>query len=181
MPKRSTVIALVEDQHHQMFIYRYLRARGFSKHEIRTKPSPLGEGSAEQWVRANYSIEVRAYRTRHAKTALIVVIDADAHTVDERLAQLSQALHQAGSPPVQMNEPVAHLVPKRNVETWILFLNADQVDEEADYKSTSHNWNDLIPAAATTLFQSTRPNAAIPDQCIGSLTRGINELRRLEG
>jgi hypothetical protein len=181
MPRRSAVIALVEDAHHEMLVYRYLcRERGMSRHDIRIKPSPIGRHSAEQWVRLNYPTEVKALRTRHAMTVLIVMIDADAYTVDQRLAQLATALEEVGSPPLRVNEPVARLVPKRNVETWVLCLNERPVNEEADYKGTRHDWNDLIPEASGSLFRLTRPNVPIPENCIDSLARAIRELRRLE-
>jgi len=153
-------------------------------HQMTIVPFPSGKGSAEQWVRVRFAKEVSAYRHRHrgrkATTALIVMIDADAHTVDERLAQLDQGLREAGSLPVQKSEPVARLVPKRNVETWILCLNQHRVDEVTDYKDTRCDWNELVPGASETLFQWTRPNAPIPLHCIDSLTKGIVELRRLE-
>jgi hypothetical protein len=180
MPRRSTIIALVEDAHHEMLVYRYLcRERGMSRHEIRIKPSPVAEGSAEQWVRLNYPAEVKALRTRQAMTVLIVMIDADAYSVDQRLAQLATALELAGGHPLRLNERVARLVPKRNVETWILCLNEHPVNEDTDYKATRHNWNVLIAEAAARLFRRTRANAPA-DHCVDSLARGIIELKRLE-
>lgn len=145
-------------------------------------PFPAGKGSAEQWVRMRFAKEVAAYRHRsaRAKTALIVMIDADSHKVAGRLAELAQSLEEAGSPPVQMDEKIAQLVPKRNVETWILCLTGEEINEETDYKGTRQDWTNLIPQAAITLFQWTRPNTAAPEDCIDSLTKGITELRRLE-
>jgi len=35
--------------------------------------------------------------------------------------------------PLKQDESVARLVPKRNIETWTLCLNAGTVDEETDY------------------------------------------------
>jgi len=181
MPNRSQAIVLVEDEHHKMLLYRYLLRRGLSRYDIRIKPAPVGEGSAEQWIRANFASEVRAHRIRRAKTAaaLIVVIDADAYTLVARLAQLDQELGKVGIPALRPDEPVARLVPKRNVETWILCLSEQLVEEATDYKETRDDWNDLIPGASQTLAQWTRPNADLPGHCIDSLHRGIGELRRL--
>jgi hypothetical protein len=176
------VVAVVEDERHRMLIYRYLRRRGLSPHEIRTKPSPSGEGSAEQWVRTMYAAEVRAYRLRHAKavTALIVMIDADTHSVQTRLTQLGQALEESGLPRIGNAEKIVRLVPKRNVETWILWLTEDAADEETDYKQTGHDWHELVPHASERLFQLTGANAALPANCIDSLRKGINEVNRLQ-
>jgi hypothetical protein len=182
MPNRSQAIVLVEDEHHKMLLYRYLLRRGLSRHDITIKPAPAGEGSAEQWVRANFATEVRAHRIRRARTtaALIVIIDADTHTLAARLAQLDQELSRAGVPALRPDEPVARLVPKRNVETWILCLNDHHVNEAMNYKDGGRDWNELIPTAAETLFQWTRPNTDLPQHCTDSLNRGIIDLRGLE-
>jgi hypothetical protein len=181
MPRPSLVIVVVEDERHKMLVYRYLRRHGLSPHQIRIKTSPSGQGSAEQWVRSTYSDEVRAHRIRCARAtaALIVMIDADAHSVQGRLTQLGQALHDNGAPNIGIAEQIVHLIPKRNVETWILCLNEQVVDEATDYKPKRDDWNELIPLASDTLFQWTRPNAVLPNHCIDSLSRGVSELNRL--
>jgi hypothetical protein len=127
--KPSQVIVLVEDDHQEMLVYRYLKKRGL---RTRIESSPSGKGSAESWVRKSFAKEVSAYRIRQAKasTALIVVIDADTHTVLDRLNQLDQALRDAGKQRIDAGaEQIARLVPKRNVETWILCLTGQEVDE----------------------------------------------------
>lgn len=180
MPRPSLVVAVVEDERHRMLVYRYLRKHGLSPRQIRPKTSPSGQGSAEQWVRSTYSDEVKAHRIRCAGAAagLIVMIDADTHSVQERLTQLGQALHENGVHKIRNAEQIAHLIPKRNVETWILGLNGLAVDEATDYKGIRDDWNELIPQASETLLQWTRLNA-LPDHCVDSLRRGVSELNRL--
>ena len=181
MSKPSQVIVLLEDDHHKMLIYRYLKKHGLG-HEIRIELPPPGRGSAESWVRNRFDKEVSAYRLRQrkAKTALIVVIDADAHSVQDRWKQLDQALKDAEKLPVDIeHEKIARVVPKRNIETWILCLTKQTVDEETDYRNTRNDWNELIPTAAATLFQWTRQEAELPNHCIDSLRTGIKELSRL--
>jgi len=181
MPRPSLVVAVVEDERHRMLVYRYLRKQGLSPRQIRPKTSPSGQGSAEQWVRSTYSAEVKANRIRCAggTAALIVMIDSDTHSVQERLAQLGQALHENGVHKIRHAEQIAHLIPKRNVETWILCLNEQAVDEATDYKQQKDNWSELIPRASEALFQWTRSNAILPERCIDSLRRGVSELNRL--
>jgi len=186
MSSPSVVVVIVEDDHHKMLIYRYLRSRGLSSHQITTKLSPSGQGSAEQWIRTVYATEVRAYRIRHAKatsaqaTGLIVMIDADIGTVQNRLKQFMHALEESGVPKVEHVERIALLVPKRNVETWILRLTDCAVNEETNYKRTRHDWHELIPRASEQLSQWTRPNTALPEDCIDSLRRDVSELNRLQ-
>ena len=173
------VIVVLEDDHHKMLIRRYLKSRGLREHEIRIERSPSGEGSAENWVRKTFIKETNVYRTRHARTKLIVVIDADKSTVQDRLRQLDQALHDSGKQPVDTaTEQIARLVPKRNVETWILCLNEHSVDEESDYRKRN-NWHSLIPPAAEVLSRWTRSNDDPPQHCVDSLRSGVKELKRL--
>lgn len=181
MSKPSQVIVLLEDDHHKMLIYRYLKKHGLG-HEMRITLPPPGRGSAESWVRNRFAKEVSAYRVRqhHTRTALIVVIDADNHSVQDRWRQLDQALRDAQKPPVDVErEKIARLIPKRNIETWILCLTMQTVDEQIDYKNSRNNWNELIPPAAATLFQWTRQEAELPNHCVDSLRTGIKELSRL--
>ncbi len=109
-----------------------------------------------------------------------MVIDADAHSVQDRWNQLNQALKDAEKPPVDIeHEKIARLVPKRNIETWILCLTGQAIDEKTDYKNIRNDWNELIPTAAATLFQWTRQEAELPNRCIDSLRTGVKELNRL--
>jgi len=162
-----------------MLFYRYLLNCGFSHHEIRVEQSPSGRGSAENWVRKRFVQEVSICRGRHAKTDLIVVIDADTHAVHERLAQLDTALQDAKKPPRRQGERFARLVPKRNVETWTLCLNASMVDEETDYKQPSAEWTELIRSAAKALCAAAMPNSDPPAYYVDSLQIGIKELKQL--
>lgn len=181
MPKPSLVIVLVEDDHHEMLVRRYLRRKGLKPHQMRIERSPSGVGSGEQWVKMRFAKEVIAYRGRRNKaaTALITILDADNHAVHERLTQLSSGLSERGMAPVASTEDIVRLVPKRNVETWILCLNEHAVDEETDYKRTRDDWGDLIPGAAETLFRWVGAGDAGIERCIDSLRRGVEELKRL--
>jgi len=181
MSRPSQVIVVAEDNHQQMLLYRYLIKRGLQRHQITIKVSPSGKGSAESWVRRRYVVEVRAYRNRQARasSALIVVVDADRNTLHQRLAQLNHELSGENGSPVSEEEQVARLVPKRNIETWILSLNRHAVDEETDYKRTRDDWEDLIPPAANTLAQWTRQQPEPTNNVIPSLQNGIGEPRRL--
>lgn len=182
MARPSQVIVLIEDIRHQQFVWRYLRRCGLEQHAIRLVPYPAGQGSGEQWVREQFAIEAKAYRQRraHAETVLIVMIDADDLSVQERLAQLDQSIEEPQAAPIRLDaEQIARLVPKRNVETWILCLNDFAVDEEADYKRSRNDWATLIRPGSETLYYWTRPNAQPPASCIPSLRLGVTELKRL--
>lgn len=181
MPRPSQVIVLIEDVRHQQLIRRYLRRIGLEGRVIRFELPRSGSG--EQWVREQFPAELAAFRWRntHTSTTLIIVIDADVSSVAERLAQLEHAREVAGVGPIRTGvEQIARLVPRRNIETWILCLNGIEVQEDVDYKRTRNDWPELIPPAAETLYAWTRPNAPIPHSCVESLQLGVVELRRLD-
>lgn len=177
MGKPSLVVMVVEDGLHKQLVNRYLKRRGLRPHAIRMEISPSGDASA--WVRKRFAKEVCAYRSRQAQTALIVVIDADIGTVEARLRQLDQSLNDAHMKHLELEkEQIARLIPKRNVETWILCLNGQTVDEETDYKKRN-DWNALIPPAAEILCSWTQKGDTQSDHCVDSLRLGVKELKRL--
>lgn len=181
MPKPSQVIILVEDKLQQNLVVKYLRRVGLEMHALRLVPTPSGKGSGEQWVREQFQVEVAAYRARQAATKLIAVIDADTHSVPERLRQLDQKLKQSGVHPIDSaREQIARLIPKRNVETWILCLNDWDVDELTNYKGANVDWDALTRSGAITFYEWTRSNTQIPPRCVHSLGLGITELGRLD-
>ena len=181
MSKASLVVVLAEDARHQQFVRQYLYQLRYSRHDIRFEPLPSGRGCGEQWVRKRYVETINAYRARaaRARTALIVAIDADTQEVNWRLRQLQDALERNALPPRTVSESIVHLIPKRNVETWILCLNGGSVDEVTDYHH-EHGIEQLIMAAAAAFHEWSRPNVAPPSNCIPSLRAAIPEVRRLE-
>jgi hypothetical protein len=181
MRKPSRAIVLAEDEEHNMFVRRYLMELGLVEREIYTEPLPAGRGCGEQWVRNEYARVVGAYRRRAAKarTALVVVIDADGGDVSRRLRQMEEGLIHAAMGRRTLDERIAHFVPRRNIETWILCLNGEVVDEEADYKGRRGVEKRISPAAAA-LYEWTRNNAIIPNRCVASLAAAIPEARRVE-
>jgi|SRR5579872_5698584 len=182
MSKPSQFIVLSEDQRQQVFVRHYLKCKfpGCSG-LISNEPLPSGQGSGEQFVRQRYVENVEAYRVRatRARTVLIVAIDADKGTVEKRIQQLREALTEAGLPARRPEEKIVHLVPKRNIETWVLCLNGEGVNEESDYHDLK-GVNEQIKPAALTLFDWSRQGAAIPGNCVESLRGAIAEVRRLE-
>jgi hypothetical protein len=96
-----------------------------------------------------------------------------------RTRQFEECLAAEGLSPRTSRERIVHLIPKRNIETWILNLNGHTVDEETDF-SRYAAIDDLMVPAAQTLFEWTRPNAVPAPYCVPSLRWAINELRRLE-
>ena len=170
----SRVMVLAEDSRQQDFVRAFLQRVGFRVRQIRFEPLAQG-GSGEQWVRRQYPNVVEAYRQRasSAKTAAVIITDADLHTVEDRLKQLTQALPQK-------EERIAHLIPKHSIETWILCLTGESVDEDTPYKKARPGEPFKTQPAAIAFFEWSRANAEIPHHCVPSLRRACFEIRRVD-
>ncbi len=158
---------------------RYLERLGHGARNIRV--SPRKRGSGEQFVRERYASEVRAIRWQLTRTqaCLIAMIDADTESVHHRQQQLERALRDTDESPRGPGEPILNLIPKRNVETWVLCLNAEPVDEVTDYRRDRRIDPETIKQAANTLHSWTRANAQLPDACVPSLRECLPEFNRV--
>jgi hypothetical protein len=176
----AEIVILGEDLRQVNLVRRYLQCCGHDGRCLRVPPLSGGRGSGEQRVRLNYPTQVQAYRdaARRRKAALVVIIDADTRTLHQRRQELVSALEEAKLAPRDVNEAIALLIPKRNVETWILCLTGDDVDEETDYKGRI-GLDQKIKAASRFLWERTRPNFVLPLTCVDSLREAIPELARI--
>lgn len=178
MSRPSLVLVLVEDQRHQRFVRHFLYDKGFTRHDIRMEALPSGSGCGEQWIRERYPRAVRAYRQRSAKakSALVVAIDADTDSTERRHRQLREVLTQDGQPERRTEEAIVQLIPKRSIETWILFLSGRNVDEDTDY-CHDPTVDRVIAGAAHAFLDLSRANRSSPP----SLSAAVKEAERLEG
>lgn len=127
MSKASQIIVLCEDKAHEVFVKRFLKKGwGVKPRAIRVPPYPNGQGSGKRYVTNNISLEVEALRKRHASTILLVIQDADELTVEQVKSNLEAKI----LPHRDDNEPIAYIIPKWHIQTWIAYLNGEDVDEE---------------------------------------------------
>ena len=168
----ASVAILAEDQTQQNFVYHWLRSAGVNLHKIRKLPVPAGRGSGSQHVINRYREEVHTIRRSNQRITwrLVVVIDADDKTVDDRRRQLADALGEGQLR--RVDDPVCVLVPRRNIETWVHALLDHGVNEVDDYKPKT---GDEIRDTPKRLASSTTAPTAPP-----SLSEGYVELERLK-
>ena len=129
---RATLITLLcEDKRHEQFIRRFLIERGVSGRRIRSRIAPPGVGDAKNWVREHYPEEIRAYRERAnaINNILIIITDVDHETVEKRREILNQACRDAGVDTLKGGDRIALALPKWAIETWILALVGENLDE----------------------------------------------------
>lgn len=127
------ITLLCEDSQTDSFVRRFLKRRNFRGRDIRTLPLPEGRRSGEQWVRESYPAELRAIRGRQGAW-LIVVTDADDRSTNDRRGRLEAACREQNVPARTGEDPVILIVPRRNIETWLAYLDAgNPVDEDKTY------------------------------------------------
>jgi hypothetical protein len=121
----------------------------------------LGCGRSPRWVFRD--------RQKKAESLLIVLIDADDDSVEERRRQLNERAQRAGLQTVGSDE-IALLIPKRHIETWIRALLGFNVTEEENCKTNKPPTKDQIRQAAERLFEWSRRNAGVGTSCVPSLS-----------
>ncbi|MBI1904219.1 MAG: hypothetical protein HYS13_24250 [Planctomycetia bacterium] len=176
MSRRKIQVVLVcEDAAQQGFFRDFLIERGVHHRAIRVERAPRGKGAGDQFVFKQFPVEVQYMRTKpHIFRGLVAVVDADTNSVDERLRELDAALVAAQLDRTKPTEPIARIVPKRNIETWIFRLKGNTVNEDDDYKRKVEP-ADIKPAARE--FARRCPQA-MADQDPPSLHSGCKELQR---
>lgn len=172
------LVVICEDDEHCRFSRRALVGLGFHYRELRFSISPAGRGAAEQWVREQYPSEVKTYRrkARSQYIGLIVLIDADSRSVQERHDQLDAILREQTLPPRSSHEAIVLCIPRRHIETWIAFLLGRQVDETTDCKAMVRNEDYRMPARR---FVELHRGAANRPVNLPSMERAFAELKRL--
>jgi hypothetical protein len=178
--RSSQIVILCEDTQQESFIRRFLKkAHGIPSALLRVSKNPSGKGSGEQFVRSRYPNELKALRQRqhHANTTLIVAIDADTSDTAQIRKTLNKACSDAGIEPVIDKDNVALVIPKRNIETWITWLNGQQVDETTAYLKLP-NESACQPAVEKLydLCTQSAPPPGFPD----SLTKACIEYRKVK-
>lgn len=194
---------LCEDLQAFVFVRRALISSGAEPRNVFPHPYPDSRFHAEgggsprmvdgytvyacgsQHVRMNFPHALANVRVQHAKrqAALIVHIDVDnanpaGRTVRDRLEELDAACAAPGVPIRGPADPVAILVPRREIETWIHFyLLGPPVDEHTPYAKLSGREADCQPAAEAFARDARAQNA--PGHAPPSLLGGLAEFRRV--
>ncbi len=178
----SRYILLCEDRSQKRLVEHYFNRCGINKRIVSfVVASEKQHGGNVGWVLQEFPRELCACRQRakKAQTLLIVVIDADDRTVDRRKNELVESVSSHESPAFTSDDPVAVLIPRRNIETWILALLGRTVNEDEDYgRHSQFSRNDFITAARNT-YDWSRENASPESTCVPSLISAFPEWRKI--
>ena len=124
---RSKITVLCEDKQHATFIRIFLKKRNRKIYAV----SRTDAGAGEQFVRDNYPAQLDAIRKRGG--ILVVMIDGDNYSIEQRQKQMDKACKQKGVSPRNLSDKVAVFVPMRNIETWLAYLDGEDVNETDTY------------------------------------------------
>jgi len=177
--RRIQLTILCEDQQQEVFARYFLIKRGFKPEKIRSRICSKGSQAAEQYVRVEYPKEVKSYRTKAKKSlkGLVVLIDADTKSPNQILQNLNNALIDSSQERRQPNEAIAIFIPKRNIETWIHYLQGESVDEETEFSKFTKNESACKTCVEKLANQCSQGD--LDPQAPLSLTTACGELQRI--
>ena len=187
------VTILCEDIDQERFIRQYLICRGLDDRKIKDFGNPKGrviENNNASIVKY-YPALMKSYRTRkYRNIAVVVMIDADEDSLDDRMRSLNIALDEiAGNlnrDPRLRDDKVAIFVPARNIETWFYYINnnmeGQECNENTDYKNdkmSAEERIELAESAAKRLAREICPQG-VDRITLPSLRYACTELQRLQ-
>jgi len=177
MAKRKVHITILhEDRQHKAFISRLLKGLGFQPRTFRFNPPAASENDA--YVLREYAKEVRELRRLPAASRwLLVILDVDNRDFDERRKQLDDQLRDDSQDVRKEDDQIVLLLPRRNIETWIAWLEGSEVNETDDYGKHRGEESACAPAVKK-LVEIVRSGEKPPNGCPSSLAAAIKEMRR---
>ncbi|MES1243146.1 MAG: hypothetical protein ABUT39_16155 [Acidobacteriota bacterium] len=179
MPGKLRCSLLCEDLEQER-LFRPLLER-LLRRRIRVEPRKPHGGFT--FVLARLKETARYVRRRPQEAVgLLVVVDGDRVGFQGRLAEIRNALREAG---IDDQEPdrIAICIPTRNIETWALWLcGVSDLEEKTDYKlryqqefKPGLGRNDLVEAWLTTSPERREAEA----KRLPALAHGRAEIERL--
>jgi len=173
--RRVVWVVLCEDEQHYAFARRFLAH--MTQPGMRECYKVLGPG--HQGVRAKLGAEVLAIRRRGSMAALLAILDADGHGVAARRRYVLELCREEEIP--RADDPVAVLVPERNIETWIAWLGGAEVDAVTRYPKLRRE-RDCEPAVKRLkeLCDANKALAEFPAS-LAAACEDFERMRRLLG
>ena len=162
MVATKKIVLACEDAQQSSFISECLKQLGAKKWKrdlypwIAAREEP--NGNVDSVIKRVTDVEFPAWQSRcpSCTTLLVVVADADTKSIPDRTACF----------PMCGNSPWGNLyvivVPKRNIETWVILSSGTNVDESTDYKNRKTTAPDIAKKAASQLMEWFRHPNSLP-------------------
>jgi len=146
------VRVLCEDRKHFDFVRGFLLSQGIKNaHKFIDIELPEGTQSGEQYVREHFVSEFKKFARSRENILLVVVqdIDKDAISPENVKSELSNLIQKAGLGTIDDSDKILFVFPKRNIETWLVWLGfnskIEKINEVMNYR---FNNQQLPPAMA---------------------------------
>jgi len=183
--RASNIILLCEDKPHERFARAFLKKWcGVDlRRRIRLVPIPDGRGDAKQWVCDRFPSELKAYRVQanHLNNILVVVTDVDNRSLRQRVESLDQACRDSDVEVRRQDERVVFITPKWAIETWILILEGQALDEtdriEGKHKKLAEPINTVMAERLADYCKNGNEDVTFP----ASLDVACLEFQRVSG
>lgn len=180
--RKDSIDILGEDHRQVSFTRRVLELLSFDRRKIFGQPVPDGDGCGRQFVNGKYAELVARNRQKRsfAMRTLVVSIDADNQSIQQRKRELDEQLKAANMDIRESAEPVVVWVPKRNIETWLLHLTGKEVDESQNYKQQVREGK-ILKAASERFVDELRVWRKTPAvvSSLPSLIDAYSEIERI--
>ena len=187
------VTILCEDIDQERFIRQYLICRGLEEHKIKDYGNPKGRTVKNNYalIVEHYPDIIKSYRKRkYRNIAVVVMIDPDEDSLDDRMRSLNIALDETegnlNRDPRLRDEKVAIFVPARNIETWFYYINnnmegqeCNEITDYKDKKMSAEERIELAKSAAQKLAKEICPQG-VERITLPSLRYACTELQRLQ-
>ena len=178
LSNRYQYMILCEDAQMNGFIRAFLKCSDINAHKRRTIAIPAGDGCGEQHVRKRLPQEIKILHSNNfLKLALIVCIDADKYSYEERKRVLIESAKKSGCMSELEEEMVLIWIPKREIETWVAYFNGENPDEETSFKHGGSPVSCKLVARAMYLYLQDLSN--IKDPVLPSLIKAKEEYDRM--
>lgn len=180
MSEGRTAVILCEDLLSSV-VLRRLIAKKWGKRfpRVRILPLPAGRGCGSQYVRARYPDEVRAQRTSHVSQVLVVHMDGDDVGLQGRTNALAARLADEGHPARAKDEPIAHVIPCWQLETWVAHANGEAVTEDQPVPHAFRGREGKAAEPLVEMLARLTSGAAVAPDHLPALDAATAELRRL--
>ena len=177
------VLILAEDNRLFSFCLKIVMKLGIQKNRKKFDEVTIPKsGAGYTWLYREYPALVKKHRARATKTsvAFVVGVDSDKKSFGERATDLDKKLDEAKLEKRKGDEAIVFVIPKRNIETWIMYFGGAKVDETTDYKNKVGKKPD-IEKAANGFVEEYRKYIKKPDNfsTLSSLVATYVELGRV--
>lgn len=171
------IVLLCEDKQTNVFVRQFLSRRKIRGRQVASLFS-TGHGAGDQWVRENFPKELQAVRNRQ-RSFLIVMIDADTGSTQDRRNQLDRECRKQGIAVPTEDDSVLIAVPKRNIETWFAYLRGEVVNEKDRYSKFKKKREKECKPLANKLHTMCHDKQKLRDHAPPSLVETCELYRRL--